>query len=350
MWLDRLGANPPPSGFDSRPISPLPRRVSARAGSPYLTSQQRSARVSTASLVSSGDSQSASTTSLLRSSSFRAAANGAGAAAGGSSLRQSHTIDDGSESFAVLGKILGAEAATNGKGSGSSLNGAKGASSTITEEDLDREFDFGGLSLRDFVARGDGAGEEGAGAYRSQTVDECMWASSFPLILSTVLVSPPPPPTNACISSYAQYDMADVSTGDADERDKSKFEDLHRSIRACDDVLTSVETNLTSFRNDLATVSADIESLQARSTALNVRLENRRAVEKGLGPVVEELSVSPHVVSKIAEGHVDEAWIKVLAEVDRRSEAHKKSAKSAQGQSAAAADLGPLLEKLTIKV
>lgn len=115
-------------------------------------------------------------------------------------------------------------------------------------------------------------------------------------------------------------------------------------------MLTSVETNLTSFRNDLAAVSADIESLQARSTALNVRLENRRAVEKGLGPVVEELSVSPHVVSKIAEGHVDEAWIKVLAEVDRRSEAHKKIVKAGHGQSRAAADLGPLLEKLTTKV
>lgn len=135
-----------------------------------------------------------------------------------------------------------------------------------------------------------------------------------------------------------------------DERDKTKFEDLHRSIRACDDVLTSVETNLTSFRNDLAAVSADIESLQARSLGLNVRLENRRAVEKGLGPIVEDLSVSPLVVSKIAEGPIDEAWLKALSEVDKRGEAYKKATKSGSGQSRAAADLGPLLEKLTLKV
>lgn len=83
---------------------------------------------------------------------------------------------------------------------------------------------------------------------------------------------------------------------------------------------------------------------------LNVRLENRRAVEKGLAPVVEELSVSPHVVSKIAEGSIDEAWLKVLAEVDKRSEAYKKAMKGGQGQSRAAVDLGPLLEKLTLKV
>ena len=133
-----------------------------------------------------------------------------------------------------------------------------------------------------------------------------------------------------------------------DERDKAKFEELHRSIRACDDILASVETNLTSFRNDLAVVSADIESLQARSAALNVRLENRRTVEKGLGPVVEELSVSPMIVSRISEGHVDESWIKVLADLDKRAAAHKKS--SQHTQSKALEDIGPLLEKLILKV
>lgn len=133
-----------------------------------------------------------------------------------------------------------------------------------------------------------------------------------------------------------------------DERDKTKFEELHRSIRACDDILSSVETNLTSFRDDLAAVSADIESLQARSSALTVRLENRKAVEKGLGPVVEEISVSPEVVSKISEGQIDETWVKLLSELDKRTTAHKKNA--SQLQSRAMSDLGPLLEKLTLKV
>ena len=134
----------------------------------------------------------------------------------------------------------------------------------------------------------------------------------------------------------------------ADERDRAKYEGLHRSIRACDDILGSVETNLESFRNDLAAVSADIESLQARSTALNVRLENRKAVEKGLGSIVEELSVSPLVVSKISEGHIDESWLKVLVELDRRAMIYKKNANKAQSK--ASSDLGPLLEKLTLKV
>ena len=114
-------------------------------------------------------------------------------------------------------------------------------------------------------------------------------------------------------------------------------------------MLSSVESNLTSFRNDLAAVSADIETLQARSTALNVRLENRRAVEKALAPIIEELSVPPHVVSKIAEGHIDEAWVRVLAELDKRVAAHKKNSQQAQPIKALA-DVGPLLEKLVLKV
>lgn len=133
-----------------------------------------------------------------------------------------------------------------------------------------------------------------------------------------------------------------------DEQEKTKFEDLHRSIRACDEVLSLVETNLTSFRNDLADVSADIETLQARSTALNVRLENRKAVEKGLGPVVEEISVSPAVVSKIADGQIDDSWAKALAEVDKRATAYKKTSAGTE-TTKGLQDLGPLLEKLVLK-
>jgi hypothetical protein len=132
------------------------------------------------------------------------------------------------------------------------------------------------------------------------------------------------------------------------EKEKAKFEDLHKSITACDDVLRSVETNLASFRNDLAAVSADIESLQARSTALNQRLENRRSVEKALSPLVDDLSVSPDTINKIVKGHIDESWAKVLLDVDRRATVFKKRSASSD-QSKASGELGPLLEKLILK-
>lgn len=79
-----------------------------------------------------------------------------------------------------------------------------------------------------------------------------------------------------------------------------------------------------------------------------MRLENRKAVEKGLGPVVEELSVSPDVVSRISDGPIDETWVKLLSDLDRRTAAYKKNA--SQMESRAMGDLGPLLEKLNLKV
>lgn len=142
------------------------------------------------------------------------------------------------------------------------------------------------------------------------------------------------------------------------EKDRAKLEDLHRSIRGCDEVLNSVETNLTSFRNDLGLVSADIESLQARSAALNIRLDNRKAVEKGLASTVEDLSVSPVLVNKIAEGHIDEQWVQCLKEVDKRAASLRSpSSNHERGDNQpepkmikAAADLLPLLDKLVLKV
>lgn len=134
-----------------------------------------------------------------------------------------------------------------------------------------------------------------------------------------------------------------------DEKEKEKFEDLHRSIRACDEVLKNVETNLTSFQNDLGAVSAEIETLQARSFALSFRLENRKVVEKALGPVVEEISISPAVIRKISEGTMDEAWVRALGEVEKRSkalDAKSKEVRKIKGID----DLKPLLGHLINKV
>ncbi|KAI1849361.1 hypothetical protein JX265_012078 [Neoarthrinium moseri] len=287
MWLDRLAGqtsvSPSSSQPGSRAYSPVPARRTPSGLGPYITSQQRPGLTPRSSSLSLASNDS-STSSLLASS--RRAANG-------SALKQSTTAYGGPDPVKVLNQLLGGEATPS----------TDDAGTVITHEDLGLDFDFGGLTLSAFALSK--ASDEGSTeVHRPQSVE--------------------------------QY-----------ERDKTKFEDLHRSIRACDEVLSSVETNLTSFRNDLAAVSADIETLQARSTALNVRLENRKAVEKGLGPIVEEISVSPVVVSKIVDGHIDDAWIKALAEIDRRAAAHKKAAASASGKGLQ--DLGPLLEKLVQK-
>lgn len=130
------------------------------------------------------------------------------------------------------------------------------------------------------------------------------------------------------------------------DREKDKFEDLHQSILACDEVLKSVETYLTNFQADLGAVSAEIESLQNRSIALNTKLENRRVVERILGPAVEDISISPAIVRKIAEGPVDEGFIRALAEVEKRSKVVSVKTKE-QPDLKALEDIKPLLVDLT---
>jgi hypothetical protein len=113
--------------------------------------------------------------------------------------------------------------------------------------------------------------------------------------------------------------------------------------------LQSVETYLTGFQSDLGAVSAEIETLQSRSTAMNTKLENRRVVEKLLGPAVEDLSFSPATVRKIADGPVDEAWIRALNDLESRSKAVEAKKKDQQ-KLKAMEDLAPILDNLINRV
>ncbi|KAI4716282.1 Vps52-domain-containing protein [Aureobasidium sp. EXF-10727] len=129
------------------------------------------------------------------------------------------------------------------------------------------------------------------------------------------------------------------------EKDKGKFDDLHQSIVACDEVLKSVENYLTSFQADLAAVSAEIETLQNRSSALNTKLETRKRVEKLLAPEVDILIISPSIVRKISDGPIDDAWIKALEDLEKRS----KIIDSKASRSKSAAELKPLIDSLKNK-
>ena len=132
------------------------------------------------------------------------------------------------------------------------------------------------------------------------------------------------------------------------EAEKQRLEDLHKSIEEADAVLQSVEKHLANFQSDLSKVSAEIETLQSRSTVLNAKLDSRRSVEKLLGPYVEQIALSPVVIKKISDGPIDEAWVKALDELQARAKAIE-SGKTELQITRAASDLKPLIKEISTR-
>ncbi|KAL8911198.1 MAG: hypothetical protein Q9171_003604 [Xanthocarpia ochracea] len=296
MWLERLSGQSTPSASASplpaqqRSYSPAPRRSSHLA--PNNTPRPSyGPRTSSLGLVSRVNS---STTSLDSPHLVN-----------GSSLRQEIAAPaDFVDPVDALEALLGKRKDKSGDGQGN-------RESVIIDQrptDLDMDIDFQALSLDAFAS---GTGQE--------------------------RVEEPRRYTSQAVEEY--------------ETDKDRFEDLHKSIlvaNACDDVLKSVQNSLTSFQQDLGAVSAEIETLQSRSTAMNTRLENRKVVETLLGPAIEEVAISPEVVSTISEGPIDSSWIKALEDLDKRS-LMTQSASQGPKKSLAISDAKPLLDDLTNK-
>ncbi|KAL6697795.1 Sac2 family domain-containing protein [Trichoderma pleuroticola] len=284
MWLDRLAATQASASGPSTP------QITSRHNSPLprRTSSTLSPYITS---QRQGPSPRGSSLSLVSSDSTTSLLASSRKPNGSDARQQPGQAPD---SVDVLEKLLAADSEVVGR--------PQSRASLITPEDLTFDVDFGGLSLKELAA---GSFDQDATSLRRP-------------------------------QSASEY-----------EQDKARFDALHRSIVACDDILNSVEINLADFRNDLSTVSADIETLQTRSSALSRRLENRKRIEKALGPLVEELSVSPDTISRITTGHIDELWAKTLNEMDKRASAIKKLSGSQQGK--ASEELGPILEKLILK-
>jgi len=284
MWLDRFSnTSTPVSNTPSRYRSPAPRRDS------QLAPNQRNGlgigltRNGSNASLDLASSAASSATSLPLSSRRQT----------GSALRhEQRPPPNVPDPVTLLKGILGTPQET-------SPSESHQQQQQVNEKDL-VEVDFAGLSLEEYLQQDDASPQEQLG-----TPEDVGTAQSY----------------------------------------KKKYEDLHGSITTADSVLASVESYLTNFKAELGQVSAEIESLQARSVQLNAQLENRRKVEKLLGPAVEEISLSPHTVQAIAEGPIDDNFAKALAEVEAR---HLTVIEKTKGdaQTKAADDIKPLLDDL----
>lgn len=296
MWRDRISgqATPPQNRNPS-----LPRRSSSQLsrapgagpgpGGPYNNRPGGGARTSSTPLLLSPNDSTASLPGTTP------APNGLGLrqASGGQRTRPAVVPDP----LEVLNGIIGKE------------QPQKDLPQLLDEQytrpdELVETIDFNGLSLEQFVNKSD------------------------------------PPPIRRSPSSDVN-----AQTIQQFEQERDKFEELHTSITGCDDVSRSVEMYLNDFSNELGAVSAEIETLQTRSTQLNAMLENRRNVERLLGPAVEEISISPKAVRTIADGPMDENWVRALNEIDARTAGIEAKASSSSGFKAIE-DVRPLLVNL----
>lgn len=275
-----------PAGAPRNPS--LPRRPSSQVSQGPYSNPRAGSRASSTSLLLSPSDSTASLPATGR------APNGQGVGQPGTQRPPPAAISDPLE---VLNGIIG--------------NGAKDKDVPSLDARpyyLVEVIEFDGLSLEDFVAKAD------------------------------------PVPTRKKIGSDAER-----QTVQQFEQERDRYQELHASITGCDDVSKSVELYLNDFQTELGAVSAEIETLQTRSTQLNAMLENRRNVERLLGPAVEEISISPKAVRAIAEGPMDENWVRALNEIDARTTSIEAKASSSAGFKAIE-DVRPLLIDVKNKV
>ncbi|KAJ5367646.1 hypothetical protein N7541_001587 [Penicillium brevicompactum] len=286
MWRDRISGQTTPAGANSRNLSPLPRRSSSQLSPSPHSRPGVTSRASSTSLLATPNE---STTSLP----------GTARAANGSPLKQTSiqrprpaNVPDPLE---VLNGIIGKEAQI-------AKNVPTLSSDVEKPAQLVETIRFDGLSLEDFL-------EKEEPAPRRKT----------------------------------RHNDINAQTVQQFEQERDKFQELHTSITGCDEVSKSVELYLNDFQNELGAVSAEIETLQSRSTQLNSMLENRRNVERLLGPAVEEISISPKAVRTIVEGPIDENWVRALNEIDTRTSNIEAKAAASNNGFKAVEDVRPLL-------
>ncbi|KAJ5656837.1 Vps52/Sac2 [Penicillium longicatenatum] len=285
MWRDRIAGQSTLSGVNRNPPS-LPRRSSSQLSrDPYNARPGITPTTSSTSLLVSPNDSTASLPGTARPP------NGTGFRQSSAQRPRPAVIPDPLE---VLNGIIRKE--KQGKGALQLP-----ANSETRPQELVKAIDFEGLSLEEFVAK------------------------------ATPKPTRKPPGSDVNAQTIQQF-----------EQERDKFQDLHTAISGCDDVSKSVELYLNDFQNELGAVSAEIETLQTRSTQLNAMLENRRNVERLLGPAVEEISISPKAVRAIVEGPMDENWVRALNEIDARTTGIEAKASSSTGFKAIE-DVRPLL-------
>eukprot|EP01135_Chromosphaera_perkinsii_P012212 Nk52_evm31s2612 gene=Nk52_evmTU31s2612 len=88
--------------------------------------------------------------------------------------------------------------------------------------------------------------------------------------------------------------------------------DLYKQIRSCDDILQEMEKLLNGFQANLGNIGTEIQTLQNQSLTMNLKIKNRKIIQSKLGSIIDDLVISPDMITHICEGEVNEEFVQYL--------------------------------------
>ncbi|ORX38430.1 putative suppressor of action mutation 2-like protein [Kockovaella imperatae] len=107
---------------------------------------------------------------------------------------------------------------------------------------------------------------------------------------------------------------------------QDEYLELRRSVQASTELLSGLSSYLSTFQNDLSAVSGQVSELQDRSSAIDAKLQGRKAVLPSLSALVDEILLPPSLTETIRDTKPSsdpETWLVAIAELERRLSAVK---------------------------
>lgn len=149
--------------------------------------------------------------------------------------------------------------------------------------------------------------------------------------------------------------LADVERRSVDEHaaECENLLALKEDVDACARILSSLQTKVESFQDNLGRISSDIRGLQKQSVELRVQTRNRVDAEAALGRVVQSLAIEPSLINAVfnAEDVSNDDFLDALESLDAKLCAigGMKPSDASSPRILAVNDVAPELERLRVK-
>ncbi|XP_041480934.1 vacuolar protein sorting-associated protein 52 homolog [Lytechinus variegatus] len=150
-------------------------------------------------------------------------------------------------------------------------------------------------------------------------------------------------------SKQIEAELQEVENASIDDyiKESQNIASLHNQITACDTILERMEQMLNGFQSDLGSLSAEIQTLQEQSIAMNVKLKNRQAVRGELSQFVDEMAVNERMINIVLDAPVTERqFLEQLHELNHKIRFVKEQAFK---DALSCRDVEDILEKLKLK-